>query len=156
MKIILVLFLPCHFEMVFLKHLGQCLEIIDATELAIMAVVLEKGLANSSNEWKSGEKWEGNLGYIFRNTFSKEQWGKCATILRAANNPPRGNYHGNSDHSNGGSSIEWEIPCSFHTFAYWVLAAPTEGRLAWELFLFDVRETEAEGELTWADTAYRE
>ena len=42
-------------------------------ELAVMAVVLEKGLANSSNEWESGEKWEGNLGYIFRNTFSKKQ-----------------------------------------------------------------------------------
>ena len=30
MQIILVLFLPCHFEMVYIKHLEQCLGIIDS------------------------------------------------------------------------------------------------------------------------------
>lgn len=69
--------------MLYLKPLEQCLDVI-------MVVVLEKGLVASRDQWKSGEKWAGNLGYIWKMDSVKRSEESMLQLLRAADKPARG------------------------------------------------------------------
>lgn len=50
--------------------------------------VLENGLVSGRHQWKSCDKWAGNLGDIKKkNAFRKRKYRKGAPLLRAADNP---------------------------------------------------------------------